>query len=287
MENANPPPTNNRPVLPVVLRVRIDQELHELQVDTPLVSPFPQSDKDSDDDEVLNDLRPEIIHETTEKIVKIRQCLQAARDRQRSYANIRRKPLEFQVGDRVMLKVSPRKVAYKLELPEELSNVHNTFHVSSLKKCLSDESLVIPMKELLLDDKLNFVEEPVEIIDREVKQLKKSRIPIVKYVQSLEKEVDELEFEKAEFSNEYDILLQECVSKDIMHFILRALANIYEQTELQCLYLKKIEECECLAIVAKDDFTKLVTPYSWPQVRQSAFVKPHHMNAPGPSRNSS
>ncbi|GJR98091.1 putative reverse transcriptase domain-containing protein [Tanacetum coccineum] len=123
---------------------------------------------------------PEIIHETTEKIVKIRQCLQAARDRQRSYANIRRKPLEFQVGDRVMLKVSPRKVAYKLELPEELSNVHNTFHVSSLKKCLSDESLVIPMKELLLDDKLNFVEEPVEIIDREVKQLKKSRIPIVK-----------------------------------------------------------------------------------------------------------
>nr|GEU58914.1 transposon Ty3-G Gag-Pol polyprotein [Tanacetum cinerariifolium] len=71
-------------------------------------------------------------------------------------------------------------VAYKLELPEELSNVHNTFHVSNLKKCLSDESLVIPMNELQLDEKLNFVKEPVEIMDQEVKQLKQSRILIVK-----------------------------------------------------------------------------------------------------------
>ncbi|GJY39178.1 hypothetical protein Tco_0425542 [Tanacetum coccineum] len=71
-------------------------------------------------------------------------------------------------------------VAYNLELHEELSNIHSTFHVSNLKKCLSDESLVIPMKELRLDDKLNFVEEPVEIMDREVKQLKQSHIPIVK-----------------------------------------------------------------------------------------------------------
>ncbi|GJY65154.1 putative reverse transcriptase domain-containing protein [Tanacetum coccineum] len=148
---------------------------------------------------------PEIIHETTEKIVQIRQHLQAARDRQRSYANVRRKPLAFQVGDRVMLKLSPRKgvirfgkrgklnpryigpfkilerigpVAYKLELPEELNNIYSTFYISNLKKCLSDKSLVIPMKELRLDDKLNFVEELVEIMDREVKQLKQSRIPI-------------------------------------------------------------------------------------------------------------
>ncbi|GJU06086.1 hypothetical protein Tco_1122516 [Tanacetum coccineum] len=71
-------------------------------------------------------------------------------------------------------------VAYKLELPEKLSSIHNTFHVSNLKKCLSDESLIIPMKELQLDEKLNFIEEPVEVMDREIKQLKRSHIPIIK-----------------------------------------------------------------------------------------------------------
>ena len=71
-------------------------------------------------------------------------------------------------------------MAYKLELLEELSWIHNTFHVSNLKKCLSDESLIIPLKELQLDDKLIFTEEPVEIMDREVKQLKQNRIPIIK-----------------------------------------------------------------------------------------------------------
>ncbi|GJY57970.1 hypothetical protein Tco_0457862 [Tanacetum coccineum] len=79
---------------------------------------------------------------------------------------------------KILDRVGP--VAYKLEIPEELSKVHSTFHVSNLKKCLSEESLIIPVKELQLDDKLNFVEEPVEIIDREVKQLRQSRIRIVK-----------------------------------------------------------------------------------------------------------
>ncbi|GJW43256.1 putative reverse transcriptase domain-containing protein [Tanacetum coccineum] len=150
---------------------------------------------------------PDLIQETTEKIIQIKQRMQAARDRQKSYADLKRKPMEFQVGDRVMLKVSPWKgvvrfgkrgklnpryvgpfkvlekvgsVAYKLELPQELSRVHNTFHVSNLKKCYSDEPLAIPLEGLHIDDKLQFVEEPVEIMEREIKRLKQSRIPLIK-----------------------------------------------------------------------------------------------------------
>ncbi|GKB77349.1 putative reverse transcriptase domain-containing protein [Tanacetum coccineum] len=150
---------------------------------------------------------PELIQETTEKVVLIKQRMQAAQDRQKSYADRKRKPMEFEVGDRVMLKVSPwkgvvrfgkrgklnpryvgpfkvlakvGKVAYKLELPQELSRVHHTFHVSNLKKCYSDEPLVMPLKGVHIDDTLQFVEEPVEIMEREIKRLKRSRIPLVK-----------------------------------------------------------------------------------------------------------
>ncbi|GKB91442.1 putative reverse transcriptase domain-containing protein [Tanacetum coccineum] len=124
----------------------------------------------------------EIIHETTEKIIQIKSRIQAARDCQKSYANVRRKPLEFQVGDKVMLKVLPKvgTVAYRLELPQQLSKVHSTFHVSNLKKCLSDEPLAIPLDEIHIDDKLHFIEEPVEIMDHEVKRLNQIRIPIIK-----------------------------------------------------------------------------------------------------------
>ncbi|GKE72334.1 putative reverse transcriptase domain-containing protein [Tanacetum coccineum] len=121
---------------------------------------------------------PEMIRETTEMIVQIKNRLLAARSRQKSYADVRRKPLEFEVGDKILSRVGP--VAYKLELPRELQGIHNTFHVSNLKKCLSDEDLIIPLDEIRIDEKLHFIEEPIEIMDREVKQLKQSRIPIVK-----------------------------------------------------------------------------------------------------------
>ncbi|GJT03245.1 putative nucleotidyltransferase, ribonuclease H [Tanacetum coccineum] len=150
---------------------------------------------------------PEMIQETTEKIVLIKQRIQAAQDRQKSYADLKQNLMEFEVWDRVMLKVSPwkgvvrfgkrgklnpryvgpfkvlakvGKVAYRLELPQKLSKVYHTFHVSNLKKCYADEPLVMPLEGINVDDKLKFVEEPVEIMEREIKRLKRSRIPLVK-----------------------------------------------------------------------------------------------------------
>ncbi|GJR82761.1 putative reverse transcriptase domain-containing protein [Tanacetum coccineum] len=131
---------------------------------------------------------PTIIHETTEKIVQIKSRIQAARDRQKSYANIRRKPMVFQVGDKVMLKVLPWKGVVRFGKRGKL----NPRYVSHFKKCLSDESLAIPLEELRVDDKLHFVEEPVEVIDREIKQLKRSRIPIIKVEKWLKELCEEL-----------------------------------------------------------------------------------------------
>nr|GFA91003.1 putative reverse transcriptase domain-containing protein [Tanacetum cinerariifolium] len=124
-------------------------------------------------------LGSELIQETTEKIFQIKQRMQAARDSQKSYADLKRKLNPRYVGPfNVLERVGD--VAYKLDLPEELSRVHNTFHVSNLKKCHADEPLAVPLDGLHVDDKLHFIEEPVEIMDHEVKRLKRSRIPLVK-----------------------------------------------------------------------------------------------------------
>nr|GEX74776.1 hypothetical protein [Tanacetum cinerariifolium] len=150
-------------------------------------------------------LGPELIQETTKKIVQIKQRMQAARDRQKRVVRFgkRGKLNPKYVGPfKVLERVGD--VAYKLDLPEELSRVHNTFHVSNLKKCHAGKPLAVPLDGLHFDDKLyfveepveivdpvsldglhfddklHFVEEPVEIMDREVKQLKRSRIPLVK-----------------------------------------------------------------------------------------------------------
>nr|GEY89036.1 putative reverse transcriptase domain-containing protein [Tanacetum cinerariifolium] len=135
---------------------------------------------------------PELVQETTKKISQIKDRLKAARDHQQSYANRRIKPLEISVGDYVLLKVSPWKgvvrfekkgklkprfigpyeiiekvgpVAYRLDFPKELNGAHDTFHVLNLKKCLADPTLQVPLDKIRVDAKLNFVEEPVEILE--------------------------------------------------------------------------------------------------------------------------
>nr|GEU76285.1 putative reverse transcriptase domain-containing protein [Tanacetum cinerariifolium] len=149
----------------------------------------------------------EMIRKTAEKIVQIKNRLLTARSRQKSYTDRRTKPLEFKVGDMVLLKVSPWKgaerfgkhgklspryigpfkilarvgpVAYTLELPEELKGIHSTFHVLNLKKCLEEDDMVISMEEIQIDNKFHMIEEPVEIVVQEFKLLKQSRISIVK-----------------------------------------------------------------------------------------------------------
>ncbi|GJU60637.1 hypothetical protein Tco_1238403 [Tanacetum coccineum] len=150
---------------------------------------------------------PELVLETTDKVVLIKEKLKAERDHQRSYVDKRRKPLEFEVGGRVLLKASPWKgimrfgkkvklapryvgpfeileriglVAYRLSLPEELSRVHDTFHVSNLKKCPADANMHVPLDEINVDKTLRFVKEPVEIMDREIKKLKRRKIALMK-----------------------------------------------------------------------------------------------------------
>lgn len=149
----------------------------------------------------------EVVKLTSEKLDQIRARLKAAQDRQKSYADKRRRPIEFEVRDLVMLKVSPWKgiirfrkrgklspryigpfkiiecvgnVAYRLDLPQELQSIHNTFHVSHLRKCLTDESTYVPLNDIEVDNKLNYIEEPVAILDQKVKKLRNKEIVQVK-----------------------------------------------------------------------------------------------------------
>jgi len=150
---------------------------------------------------------PDIVQETTDKVIQVKERLKAARDRQKSYADNRRRPLEFQVGDKVLLKVSPWKgvirfdkkgklspryvgpfpiikrigpVAYQLELPDKMAGIHDVFHVCNLKKCLADESLKVPLQDIEVNEKLKFVEKPLQIEDRKIKNLKHRRLKLVK-----------------------------------------------------------------------------------------------------------
>ncbi|GKA07219.1 hypothetical protein Tco_0686443 [Tanacetum coccineum] len=148
-----------------------------------------------------------LVQETTDKVMLVKEKPKEARDHQKSYVDNRRKPLEFEVGNHVLLKATPWNgvvcfgekgnlapryvgpieilewiglVAYRLRLPEELNSVHDTFHVSNLKKCLADASMHVPLDEIKVDKTLRFVEEPVEIMDREIRKFKRRKIVLVK-----------------------------------------------------------------------------------------------------------
>ncbi|GJS79213.1 hypothetical protein Tco_0729094 [Tanacetum coccineum] len=176
---------------------------------------------------------PEIVQETTDKIIQIKERLKTARDRQKSYADNRRKPLKFSRGDKVLLKVLPWKgivyfgkgsklspryvgpfeivkrvgpVAYRLHLPQELVGIHDTFHVSNLKKFLADVKLHVPLEEIKIEKGLCFVEEPIEVMDRDVKKLKQSNGYLLK-------DKNQVKTDKTEHGNEKSVKSQVNQSK--------------------------------------------------------------------------
>ncbi|KAL0539827.1 hypothetical protein IC582_024048 [Cucumis melo] len=149
----------------------------------------------------------ELVRSTNEAIQKIRSRMHTAQSRQKSYADVRRKDLEFEVGDKVFLKVAPMRgvlrferkgklsprfvgpfeirerigpVAYRLTLPPSLSTVHDVFHVSMLRKYVPDPSHVVDYEPLEIDENLSYTEQPVEVLAREVKMLRNREIPLVK-----------------------------------------------------------------------------------------------------------
>ncbi|GKC18379.1 putative reverse transcriptase domain-containing protein [Tanacetum coccineum] len=134
---------------------------------------------------IITLIGPEIIQETTEKIMQIKERLKTAKSRQKSYADKRRKPLEFNVGDRVLLKISSWKGVVRFWKEgkvgtTELRCIHDTFHVSKLKKCLAESDVLKCFRGIEIDENMRFIEEPIEIVNREVKKLKRRRIPLVK-----------------------------------------------------------------------------------------------------------
>ena len=152
-------------------------------------------------------LGPDLVQETTEKIKSVQQRLVTAQSRQKSYADNRRRPLEFQAGDHVFLKVQPRRgivrfgqkgklaprfigpfeilqrigeVAYRLALPPQLSGVHNVFHVSMLRKYIPDPTHKLNWGDIKLDEDATYEEKPIKIEDRRVKELRGKKIPLVR-----------------------------------------------------------------------------------------------------------
>ncbi|GJU72550.1 putative reverse transcriptase domain-containing protein [Tanacetum coccineum] len=293
---------------------------------------------------------PELVQETTERIIQIKQRIQTARDRQKSYADLKHKPMEFQVGDKVMLKVSPWKgvvrfgkrgklnpryvrpfkvlkkvgaIAYKLELPQELSRVHNTFHVSNLKKCYSDDPLVVPL-EGLQGVKLHFVEGLVEIMDREINFREEISTPLLHRIAAVVKcRVISLEdkvfyedlmglvkplkcfnkilarkkvFAIAAIKNELRKLTGNSVNTKFANSSLlgkpvlqphRNQSVVRQPTAFKSERPRISKPRFASQVDVNNDLPKPVTMHYLPKGKESACAKPYHMTAPSSSRYSS
>ncbi|GJW27032.1 hypothetical protein Tco_0040843 [Tanacetum coccineum] len=121
---------------------------------------------------------PDLVQETTKKISQIKDRLKVVHDRVVRFGKKGKLAPRFVGPFEIIKRIG--SVAHRLDLPKELDGVHDTFHVSNLKKCLADPTLQVPLDEIQVDAKLNFVKEPIEILEREFKKLKRSRIAIVK-----------------------------------------------------------------------------------------------------------
>ncbi|GJX48458.1 putative reverse transcriptase domain-containing protein [Tanacetum coccineum] len=190
---------------------------------------------------------PKLIQETTEKIVLIKQRIQAAQDRQKSYADLKRKPMEFEVGDRVMLKVSPWKGVVRFGKRGKLNPRYvGPFKVLA-KKCYADEPLVMPLEGIHVDDKLQFVEEPVEIMEREIKRLKQSRIPLVKVRWNSRRGLEFTWEREDSFKQKYPQLFTNRASSSTTRKFLRALHPKWRAK------VTSIEESKYLSSLALDE----------------------------------
>ncbi|XP_073024300.1 uncharacterized protein [Primulina eburnea] len=169
-------------------------------------------------------IAPDIIQEAIDKVQVIKQRIQSAQSRQKSYADKRRKDLVFAVGDQVLLKISPRKgirragkkgklqprfigpfeimkrigpAAYQLQLPKTMSGIHNVFHVSQLRKCFTDSTPIEDPAQLTLEGDLTYVEQPVRILDQRIKELRNKQVQLVKVLWR-NQNIEEATWEKEE-----------------------------------------------------------------------------------------
>ncbi|GKA59659.1 putative reverse transcriptase domain-containing protein [Tanacetum coccineum] len=224
----------------------------------------------------------EIVQETNEKVIQIKQRMQDARDRQKSYANLKSKPMEFQVGDRVMLKVSPWKGVVRFGKRGKL----NPRYVGPFKKCYSDEPLAVSLEGLHVGDKLRFVEEPIEIIDQEVKRLKQSRILIIKVLWNSRRGPEFTWEREDQFQKKYPHLFTKPVPSSTVPleglYVDDKLCFVEEPVEIIDREVKRLKQSR-IPIVKVRWNSRRGPEFTWEREDQFQKKYPHLLTKPVPS----